>query len=144
MVPLRVEGSKGLCFLEVELSPVGATPVVVHDLFYTAEVAVMGGSPKLVDGYVGALPAGGRRQGDVIGTQHPEFDGEADWTVQAFSQLPYPSKRLDAVLAGHCVLHLVEPNPTGAREDRVAGGHILSPAALRCHQGVDPGNERRS
>ena len=122
----------------------GTTPVVVHDLFHTAEVAAMGGSPKHVDGDVGAVPPGGRRQGDVIGAQHPELDGEADWTVQAISQPAHPAERLDAVLARHCVFHLVEPNPAGAGEDRVAGGHILGPAALGGHQGVEPWDERRS
>ena len=73
-VPLGVARLQRLRALKVDLPPVGAAVVVVHDPLDLAEVLDVGHAPDHVDRDVCGLPAVGGAQRDVIGRDESDLD----------------------------------------------------------------------
>ena len=63
---------------------------------------------EAMDRHVHGLPAGGGREGDVVGGGYPGLHGEGHRNIVSIEEAPDLAKSLGAGLEGERIFHLIE------------------------------------
>src|SRR2546427_5662854 len=119
-IPERVARPERCGGLEVELAPVRAALVGVHDRLHLAEVGLVLELVVDVDGDIAGIAAVGGAERYVIRCHDANLDREADEQTLALDHGADFAQGCDQLRAWDCVLHLGAPHPTWICEDAVA------------------------